>query len=75
MITFILGFLWCQIISHFGASILLHRYYCHKQIHWDDNLILKTIDLSSYKMYSKYKEYIIKCNIFAGNRIIIDVEI
>lgn len=32
MITFILGFLWCQIISHFGASILLHRYYCHKQI-------------------------------------------
>ena len=48
---------------------------CPNQIHWDDNLILKTIDLSSYKMYSKYKEYIIKCNIFAGHRIIVDIEI
>lgn len=27
----ILGVVWSQIISHFGASILLHRYYCHKQ--------------------------------------------
>lgn len=26
-----LGLIWSQIISHFGASILLHRYYCHKQ--------------------------------------------
>ena len=25
------GIIWSQIISHFGASILLHRYYCHKQ--------------------------------------------
>ena len=27
----ILGLIWSQIISHFGASILLHRYYCHHQ--------------------------------------------
>jgi stearoyl-CoA desaturase (delta-9 desaturase) len=27
----LLGFLWGTIISHWGASILLHRYYCHKQ--------------------------------------------
>jgi fatty-acid desaturase len=25
------GIVWSQIISHFGASILLHRYYCHNQ--------------------------------------------
>lgn len=25
------GLLWSQLISHWGASILLHRYYCHKQ--------------------------------------------
>ena len=30
-ISIILGLIWSQIISHFGASILLHRYYCHKQ--------------------------------------------
>lgn len=29
--TIIAGIVWSQIISHFGASILLHRYYCHKQ--------------------------------------------
>lgn len=27
----LLGFIWSTLISHFGASILLHRYYCHKQ--------------------------------------------
>ena len=27
----VLGIVWSEIISHFGASILLHRYYCHKQ--------------------------------------------
>ncbi len=27
----ILGFIWSSIISHWGASILLHRYYCHRQ--------------------------------------------
>lgn len=30
-LAIILGILWSQIISHLGASILLHRYYCHKQ--------------------------------------------
>jgi stearoyl-CoA desaturase (delta-9 desaturase) len=29
--SIILGFIWSTIISHWGASILLHRYYCHKQ--------------------------------------------
>ena len=29
--SILLGILWSEIISHFGASILLHRYYCHKQ--------------------------------------------
>lgn len=29
--SIIAGIVWSQIISHFGASILLHRYYCHKQ--------------------------------------------
>jgi fatty-acid desaturase len=27
----ILGYLWGTVTSHWGASILLHRYYCHKQ--------------------------------------------
>jgi len=27
----ILGIIWSEVISHFGASILLHRHYCHKQ--------------------------------------------
>lgn len=27
----IIGYFWGTIISHWGASILLHRYYCHKQ--------------------------------------------
>lgn len=27
----IAGLIWSQVISHFGASILLHRYYCHRQ--------------------------------------------
>jgi len=31
IIAIILGLVWSQVISHFGASILLHRYYCHKQ--------------------------------------------
>ena len=31
ILTIILGLLWAQILSHFCASILLHRYYCHKQ--------------------------------------------
>ena len=26
-----IGLMWSQIISHFGASILLHRHYCHNQ--------------------------------------------
>lgn len=30
-ISIVFGLIWSQIISHFGASILLHRYYCHKQ--------------------------------------------
>ncbi len=30
-ISILLGLVWSQIISHFGASILLHRYYCHNQ--------------------------------------------
>ena len=30
-IAIFIGILWSQIISHWGASILLHRYYCHKQ--------------------------------------------
>lgn len=29
--SIVLGLLWSQVISHFGASILLHRHYCHKQ--------------------------------------------
>ena len=31
LIAIMLGILWSEIISHFGASILLHRHYCHKQ--------------------------------------------
>lgn len=31
IITIVIGIAWSQIISHFGASILLHRHYCHKQ--------------------------------------------
>jgi len=31
LLTIILGLIWSQVISHFGASILLHRYYCHRQ--------------------------------------------
>jgi len=31
-ITLILGLIWCQAISHFGASILLHKHYCHKAV-------------------------------------------
>ena len=31
IISILFGVLWSQIISHFGASILLHRHYCHKQ--------------------------------------------
>ena len=29
--SILLGIVWSQIISHLGASILLHRHYCHKQ--------------------------------------------
>ncbi len=32
LLTIILGLIWCQIIAHFGSSILLHRYYSHKTI-------------------------------------------
>lgn len=31
IISIIIGIAWSQVISHLGASILLHRYYCHKQ--------------------------------------------
>lgn len=31
VISVIIGIIWSEIISHFGASILLHRYYCHSQ--------------------------------------------
>lgn len=31
IIAIIAGIIWSEIIAHFGASILLHRYYCHKQ--------------------------------------------
>lgn len=31
LMSIIIGFVWYLVISHFGASILLHRYYCHKQ--------------------------------------------
>lgn len=31
IITIALGLLWSQVISHLGASILLHRHYCHRQ--------------------------------------------
>lgn len=29
--TVLLGYAWATLISHWGASILLHRYYCHRQ--------------------------------------------
>lgn len=31
LIAISLGIIWSEVISHLGASILLHRYYCHKQ--------------------------------------------
>lgn len=31
VVAILIGIVWSEIISHFGASILLHRYYCHKQ--------------------------------------------
>lgn len=31
IIAIIAGIIWSEIIAHFGASILLHRYYCHRQ--------------------------------------------
>ena len=31
LVAIVVGLLWSQVISHFGASILLHRYYCHNQ--------------------------------------------
>jgi len=31
LIAIIIGIIWSQVISHWGASILLHRHYCHKQ--------------------------------------------
>ena len=31
IIAIVVGFIWYQVISHWSASILLHRYYCHKQ--------------------------------------------
>ena len=30
-LSIIIGLIWSQIISHLGASILLHRHYCHNQ--------------------------------------------
>ena len=27
----LLGIVWSQVISHWGASLLLHRHYCHNQ--------------------------------------------
>ena len=30
-IAILIGLIWSQIINHWGASILLHRHYCHKQ--------------------------------------------
>ena len=38
-----IGLIWSQIISHFGASILLHRHYCHNQFKvpaWFETLAL-----------------------------------
>ena len=29
--TLIIGFIWCQIITHYGVSIGLHRYFSHNQ--------------------------------------------
>jgi fatty-acid desaturase len=31
LISIFLGTIWWLVISHLGASILLHRYYCHNQ--------------------------------------------
>jgi fatty-acid desaturase len=31
LIAIVAGIIWSQIISHWGASILLHRHYCHRQ--------------------------------------------
>ena len=31
LVAIVVGLLWSQVMSHFGASILLHRYYCHNQ--------------------------------------------
>jgi|TARA_R110000851_G_scaffold233885_1_gene386394 stearoyl-CoA desaturase (delta-9 desaturase) len=31
-LVILLGFIWSTVISHLGASILLHRFYCHKQL-------------------------------------------
>tara|TARA_R110001592_G_scaffold30282_3_gene108571 strand:+ start:3854 stop:4510 length:657 start_codon:yes stop_codon:yes gene_type:complete len=30
-ISFLIGFVWYQVLSVFGASILLHKHYCHNQ--------------------------------------------
>jgi fatty-acid desaturase len=44
LIAIVAGIIWSQIISHWGASILLHRYYCHKQ--FDVPVWFETIGLA-----------------------------
>lgn len=69
IIAIIAGIVWSEIISHFGASILLHRYYCHKQFKvpvWFEVVGLYMLSvayirspigwIASHRMHHKYSD-------------------
>ena len=65
------------IMNFYGAKRAIIQEPYHQQEHWDDRLILNTIteQLAEYRNKYTCKETLVKCKIFAGNRLIIDVKI
>ena len=69
-IAILIGLIWSQIISHWGASILLHRHYCHKQFKvpvWFETIGLAMLMvacirtpigwIASHRMHHEYSDH------------------
>jgi trans-aconitate methyltransferase len=65
------------VVDFYDAKNAIIQEPWHDQKHWDNRLILNTItrDLDKYRSKYHVREKLLDCDIFAGRRLILDIEI
>lgn len=67
-----------ELVNFYKTKYAIIQEPYHEQRHWDERIVLKTItkEMNLYKdKYKNYKEYLLDCEIFAGKRLIVDIEV